>query len=163
MTNSSAKRPTIFRRLFNKNGCLFLALFVLSYPVVAATIVECVQNGEQVYAQDRCPPGTRTRRQVDGVGQSPALQKRSGQRAAPRRSAQEISERAELRRMSVIRKHDAAVERATKKKAERCATLARRVRWSEESRNVNYTLRASERARLKSRHLSEEYQAQCRS
>lgn len=161
--NVSADRLCFLPRLFYKNGYLFLALFALSHPVVAATIVGCAQNGEQVYAQERCPPGTKTLRQVDAVGQSPTVLKRPGQRTTSRRSAQEISDRAELRRLSVIRKHDAAVERATKKKADRCAALARRVRWSEESRNVNYTIRASERARLKSRHLSEEYQAQCRS
>lgn len=152
-----------FKALTAANILLSITTALISNTVSAAMIFECVQGDQHLYAQKKCPAGTTTIKRVEAVGESPAPTSGSVARARPKRSAQEISDRAELKRMNGIRRHDAAVERVKKKKEDRCAALARRVRWSEESRNVNYTIRASERARLRYRHLSEQYQAECRS
>lgn len=152
-----------FKALTAANILLLISTALISQTASAATIFECVQGDQHLYAQEKCPVGTRAIRQVEAIGQSPSSTSGSGSKARPKRSAQDISDRAELKRMNGIRRHYAAVERAKKKKEDRCAALARRVRWSEESRNVSYTIRASERARLRYRHLSEQYQAECRS
>jgi hypothetical protein len=136
---------------------LLLSL-LFSLPVFAA--YKCESDGKTTYSDIPCPSG----KQIEISGKS-TIDEQNAERA----KQQVKQERAELARLEKERhKREAAEEKQTRiaarnaaTKANRCATLAQRVKWSEEDA-AHTAGKSAEKAKRKARRAAESYELQCK-
>lgn len=135
-------------------GAVFLVLTTLAAPAFA--IFKCETGGKVTYSDEACPGG-----KVLDVNTSAATKSPDGNRQlAQEKSKLKRLEKERHRREAKEERERRGAARASAARQKKCAALARRQKRAAEnvSRSVG---KANEKARLKLRHITEDYEAEC--
>lgn len=134
---------------------MLLAGLFLALSMPAFAIYKCEVDGKFSYDETPCPNGKALDLAVSAPDAASARQQASREKSALRhlendRHKREAREEKEQRRAA----------RAYASRQKKCATLARRRKWADEDL-ASAKLKSIEKAKRKSRRLTEEYDAQC--